>query len=191
MSDGKLGMTNTIRYDGSLKVVLTNKDGKIKQISYHNSGKLPLFTSICRALAGYDIEYYKPAYLMCYRDDAPAGSENPKYVKVLAAKIPYSTTPTLYQSQTSGQTTIYTKNDRQCDTIEYVFTLPITAIATTIEDNQTKIKVNKFALQNKNGEDCAEILLDDVSNPALVITNAVDKSNILIYWKLHFSNKGE
>lgn len=123
---------------------------------------------------------------MCYSgngDDIP-------YTRILVAKVVSSATPSLYYTEND----ISEESTQSCNTIEYVFTIPITAIARISSNGgeDQNIEISKLSLLNSRNEECATILLNGSSNDPnapIEISNAVDTSNILIYWKLQFENQ--
>lgn len=164
-----------IGYKGSVRIGYQDKNGKIIRIEKHNEGKLPLFTCLCRALAGYDITKQRPQFIMCYDADP---SDPEKYIKILTSKVISNAPPLLYQA--NPQTGVPEQNSQECNIAEYVFTIPVTALAKLTGG----ITIKKLALLNSQDEECATIELLEPN--WITIDSAINTTNILIYWKLEF-----
>lgn len=157
-----------VKYRGSVKVLyIDKKSGKARVIKKNNSGGPGLFTAICRMLTGLDCTSFIPSYIYAYTLQDGGGRQ------LLAQKITYASTPTLYK--TSGDTDTVAESADLADAIQYTFMIP----ATSLVARGSTIKC--LILYNDRDEVCAKLNFDQFEE----IETAVG-SNILIYWKLKF-----
>lgn len=88
---------------------------------------------------------------------------------IFSQPIPAEQTPNLYQDD-SG-----VGSDGNSNTVEYTFRIPFAYI--------TNYELNKLQLINNMNNVCAEVEI----NPSLAIPA---NTNLLVYWKLKFTNQG-
>lgn len=178
-----------IKYDGYVTVKYRDrKTGKLKTIKKHNIGTIGLFTAIALVLSGQVTSASNniPSSIMGFYKNGD------NYENAFIQKISRSSgARILYYDETNH--TYKEGSFNRCDTVQYEFLIPATSLS------QKTSKISKLVLLNnaplaKDSEPytkdsanvCAILTLDD--------TSAIDtdvSSNILIYWKLRFSNNNK
>lgn len=181
---------------GLVQILYKDKYGKYRLKSQHNTGKMPLFTFITSALQGNPLYECAPNSLNAYYHydtevrETINGVEQKSYKtvrdKAFVMPLPIISAPI---RMISDDTTGLIDSDRS-DIIQYSFLLP----TTNIIKKDDKSYVDELCLENARsvpsalyvGEEdlktCASLMLGEGE------LNPEATSNILIYWKIKFSN---
>lgn len=168
-----------IKYQGIVTIsAIDKKTGKEYNKKLYNRSEKDLFTAICRALCGASVDAYIPRYLKAFTTsiDNVVDSSNEAFYQ----PVYYSATPTLYALR-NQKWVRSTSKDAQM--IEYTFIVPSTNFKYPNES------IRSLQLYNNQGNPCASIDIADASEDDVFTLNS--SANILITWKLVFSNSSK
>ena len=169
-------LDTNIEYTGAVSIsYIDKKTGKSYLKNKYNQSENALFTALCRCLSGYNTANYIPRYLKAYT--VVANEANPNK-EAFIQKVPYSATPVLYKRNDSSWVRS-TEEDAQM--VEYTFIIPSNAIKFFDTDHSIK----SLKLFNELGKECASVNLTDDKGDGVQPSSS---SNILITWRLFFSN---
>lgn len=166
-------ITSDIKYQGIVTIsAIDKKTGKEYKKKLYNKSEKDLFTAICRALCGVSVNDYIPRYLKAFTTDLIENKTLDTSYEAFYQPVYYSATPTLYALRNQKWVRSSLK---EAQMIEYTFIIPSTNFKS---DTET---IKSLQLYNEQGNPCASITLDG----GFTISSS---SNILITWKLVFSN---
>lgn len=173
---------HNIKYKGIVTVSLIDKQtGKQYNRKSYNTSEKDLFTAICRMLCDVDTQDYIPRYIKAYNSNlqnlSPTQSLIDADKEVFYNPVYYSASPSVYTLQDQSWIRSTLNSQDGAEMVEYSFLVP----STNIKLNANNY-IKSLRLFNNRNNLCASV---DFGDDAISLSNS---SNILITWKLQFSN---